>query len=506
MKQTLLFLTIFLSLNSISLSQNRILTRGAEPGELYLSGIWYGIGDDPVYETLRDAVYHITENGKKISIQYDVDYFIDNYTEPGSVMQPEYFMADATTGVLYNKRVYSKNSYSYTQLWVSFDYGKNWTFREELSFAMYYSGIFTHDNQSIMYRGGGGMYYSLDFGEEWMKIDNTGYTLDGDIGYSECEFLGLDLNTLLYTQTCYNTYTETLIDGEYMYGNVNGTFPDVYRGGKEGEVYVSSWFPDQTFKIAFSADTGYTFRTVYVSDVYTPGVDIYKPVFMSDRESGVFYILRRNKIYDYDPYGWHLEVCVDYYRDYGETLVASYCHDLPKDYGDICEPVNNLASYKPTHNSVLLSWEEPECSLPVAGYIIYRNGEELNEEFIVDTFYLDENLDVGDYNYYVVTHYTNGCISEISNQVTEIIELGIKYIEDNIIVFPNPTTGELTIKNEELRIKNICVFDVFGRHVYFQQQNIEKTIIVDISDFKTGIYFIQIQTENGIVNKKILKK
>ena len=73
--------------------------------------------------------------------------------------------------------------------------------------------------------------------------------------------------------------------------------------------------------------------------------------------------------------GDHTKICIDYYRDYGETLVATYCHDLHKNYGKTCEAVNDLVSEKINEQSILLTWTEPESSLPVIEYQIYRNEE-----------------------------------------------------------------------------------------------------------------------------------
>jgi hypothetical protein len=101
MKRILLFLSLLIVANS-TYAQNRMIARGAEPGELYISGTWYGIYHEgtPFYDTLRLAVYRLTENGKKLTIQYDADYFAN----PEYVMQPFYINADATSGVLYNSQ------------------------------------------------------------------------------------------------------------------------------------------------------------------------------------------------------------------------------------------------------------------------------------------------------------------------------------------------------------------------------------------------------------------
>jgi len=239
---------------------------------------------------------------------------------------------------------------------------------------------------------------------------------------------------------------------------------------------------------------------------------------MSDREPGVFYILHLNEIKDTDPWGWHLELCVEYYRDYGETLVGIYCHDVTKDYNiETCEAVTDLSSEKMNINSILLSWSEPEEVFEIEGYAIFRNSLLLSEELITNNLYLDENLLNGNYEYYVVTHYTNGCVSDTSNHVEETIELGVKGVKEleGVILFPNPTTGELRIENGELRIENVEIFDVYGRKESFgyaqlpkaegRKEKGEGSMVLDISELRSGIYFLKITTETGIIMKKVIK-
>jgi len=84
--------------------------------------------------------------------------------------------------------------------------------------------------------------------------------------------------------------------------------------------------------------------------------------------------------------------------------------------------------------------------------------------------------------------------------------------ENAFNVFPNPTTGVLRIRNEELGIRNVDVFDVSGRNlkskiVNLKSEivNLKSEIIIDISNLNSGIYFVKISTETGIQTQKIIK-
>jgi len=428
MKKIILLLTLLFVITTLTFAQNRGIARGAEPGEFYLTNYWYGIfGPDapPEYTELRKALFRITENGKKISIQYDADHFAEFYTDPGSVMQPRIILADATSGVVYNKDTYHKNGYPYNSLWTSFDYGKNWIFREENSWPI---GYYVANFEGLIYRGGNyKIFKSEDYGYNFLESDYGPGGSEPGLQNGEGFSLWYSSNRLLrYSSDFGKTYLEIPIDEEYVFGQVGGMEPDVYRGGLSGEVYVSSMFPpDGAYKISFSADTGHTFRHVYVCEkqCFNPfGIlfGAWIPAFMSDREPGVFYVLQISEVEDTNPLGLHTKVCIDYYRDYGETLVATYCHDLTKDYN------NNVG--------------------------IKEKGEGKGDE---------------------------------------------------VLVYPNPTTGELQVTSYELQVTSIEVFDIYGRKV------IEPSLTVlqsyDLTVLQAGIYFVKITTEKGMVTKKIIK-
>ncbi|MCL1850301.1 MAG: M6 family metalloprotease domain-containing protein [Bacteroidetes bacterium] len=84
--------------------------------------------------------------------------------------------------------------------------------------------------------------------------------------------------------------------------------------------------------------------------------------------------------------------------------------------------------------------------------------------------------------------------------------LGINEYEENITLFPNPTTGELRITNYELRIENVEIFDVYGKchSSLVTRYEIGETVI-NISDLPAGLYFVKIYTQSGIQIKKIIK-
>jgi len=84
------------------------------------------------------------------------------------------------------------------------------------------------------------------------------------------------------------------------------------------------------------------------------------------------------------------------------------------------------------------------------------------------------------------------------------------FLVGKLQIYPNPTTGELRIESDELKIENVEIFDVYGRNVGANIQvcseNPENEILLNISHLTAGVYFVKIFTETGEVIKKVLKE
>jgi agmatine/peptidylarginine deiminase len=94
-------------------------------------------------------------------------------------------------------------------------------------------------------------------------------------------------------------------------------------------------------------------------------------------------------------------------------------------------------------------------------------------------------------------------------------------------IYPNPTKGELWVDCRDAwpcvsTIANIEIFDVLGRKVQSLTFNVQSSeflnfkpekfpsfggagVVINISNLPSGIYFMRITTENGIVTKKVIK-
>ena len=147
------------------------------------------------------------------------------------------------------------------------------------------------------------------------------------------------------------------------------------------------------------------------------------------------------------------------------------------------------------------------------------------------TYYLNENPDVSapSQHRYLFVKEDDGNLLEVitSNDLvpeltdwTEVMPVGIEDHpsppeREDVRVYPNPTDGTLWICDMRYatcdnRISDIEIFDVMGRTVgaplaVAPNGTHQSQITFDLSNVPSGIYFVKIQTETGVITKKIIK-
>ncbi len=92
--------------------------------------------------------------------------------------------------------------------------------------------------------------------------------------------------------------------------------------------------------------------------------------------------------------------------------------------------------------------------------------------------------------------------------VEELLSIDNQSLTENITIYPNPTSGNVTVlNNSNVTIQNIAITDVNGRliqslNVFENQQEIQ----LSLNEYATGLYFIKIATEQISIVKRIVKK
>ena len=78
-------------------------------------------------------------------------------------------------------------------------------------------------------------------------------------------------------------------------------------------------------------------------------------------------------------------------------------------------------------------------------------------------------------------------------------------IDQLLYLYPNPTTGKCIVRNEQDLIKQLEVYDMYGKrleqHFVYDYQT-----VIDISARASGVYFVRVTTEYGTVTKRVVKR
>jgi hypothetical protein len=116
---------------------------------------------------------------------------------------------------------------------------------------------------------------------------------------------------------------------------------------------------------------------------------------------------------------------------------------------------------------------------------------------IGDTFSNTANI-YFDYNFPIVTNTASTIIAALA---TQDFNFGTYFS-----VYPNPAKQVLNMETKAtITVKSINIYNMLGQMVMVIP-NAESVSSIDVSDLKTGTYFIKVNTDKGTANAKFLKE
>ncbi|MDH6354956.1 hypothetical protein M2132_001291 [Dysgonomonas sp. PH5-45] len=165
---------------------------------------------------------------------------------------------------------------------------------------------------------------------------------------------------------------------------------------------------------------------------------------------------------------------------------------------------SGLKAAKTGETIVQLTWSAP--SEQPLGYNVYRGNKLVNADLVTELNFVDEYEFADEVYCYVVTAvYANG---ESTPSATACVEGGSgieeTYAQYDFVVYPNPVADELRIVGD-VAPQSIRIYSLGGEMV-FNTRNCEKAMSIPVSALPSGIYVVEIDTANGILPKKIIKK
>lgn len=105
----------------------------------------------------------------------------------------------------------------------------------------------------------------------------------------------------------------------------------------------------------------------------------------------------------------------------------------------------------------------------------------------------------GTFYYVCINHFSSGMKGMIVVEPTTGIEKNTR--GEEISIYPNPAESFITIKNAEA--SDVEVLDMLGHRI--QSLNINATNnTIDVNSWRSGVYFIRIKVEEGLVTRKVV--
>jgi hypothetical protein len=179
----------------------------------------------------------------------------------------------------------------------------------------------------------------------------------------------------------------------------------------------------------------------------------------------------------------------------------------PPEPGVICDAPTNLTVSDVTFNSANLTWTQ--TGTPDSWTIYFRKGTDAWTTANTSTpspYALTDLAPESNYEAYVVA-VCGDSVSSPSNTVTfSTLADGIAdYVLNQTKLYPNPTSSNVTIVNNNCMIEKVEVYDVYGQTLRIQQVN-GNSVVLPAEELAAGMYFVRIITDKGTVVKPFTKR
>ena len=281
----------------------------------------------------------------------------------------------------------------------------------------------------------------------------------------------------------------------------------------DGNPSFKTWKQNLTTSITSAAN-----GAVYLSDADTTSVNrIFNGRLSYYKGAMVLHMLRK-KIGD-----------VNFYQGINNYLADvnhAYAYAKTEDFIPIMETAsgNNLTEffndwlYNQGYPSYTISWNQPSANevaiqvsqtqsdasvpyfeAPIPIRLIGTSGEILD---ITLNNTMNQEVFVNAVNFTVASVQFDPESDIISKNNNVVLSTNSFFTNNTLKIFPNPVFSELNIlKSESLKVSEIRIFNALGQLLY--QSNWSP--VINIEAFSTGILFVQLYTNEGVINKTVLK-
>lgn len=91
----------------------------------------------------------------------------------------------------------------------------------------------------------------------------------------------------------------------------------------------------------------------------------------------------------------------------------------------------------------------------------------------------------------------------VENPALVSLQVANTEMENQTLMYPNPTTDEVSIENSTLRNARYTLRDLNGS--VLQEGNFDQKVILQLSHLAAGVYFVEVISSQGKISRKLSK-
>ena len=171
-----------------------------------------------------------------------------------------------------------------------------------------------------------------------------------------------------------------------------------------------------------------------------------------------------------------------------------------------CNTPTGLTVGNITHESIEVTWDNADVTSWNVQYRV-QNGQWSSTATTSNSYTITGLTPETTYQIQVQANCGNGNLSEWSSMVTATTTVGIEsWLESSIALYPNPAREYVDIRVDgNVNVTSMEVYDVYGKLINAMNV-VENPTRINVSNLANGMYFVRVNTEEGMVTKTFVKR
>ncbi|NRA92925.1 MAG: T9SS type A sorting domain-containing protein, partial [Psychroserpens sp.] len=348
------------------------------------------------------------------------------------------------------------------------------------------------------------------------KYGHAQFGFNGGMEHTTVSFMGGYSRNLIAHELAHQWFGNKITCGSWKDIWLNEGFASYLTGlvyeNLDGNNAFRNWKQQRINNITSQPD-----GAVYLSDADTTSVSRIFSGRLSYNKGGMVLHMLRKKLGDatffqaIQNYLVHPDLAFDYAKteDLIAILESTSGEDLTEFFDDWLfnegYPSYSLSWIQPNSNAINIQLDQTQSDPSVSFFeapVPIRLVGALGE---VQDLVLDHTSDGQQFLESVTFQVDQVLLNpefDIISRNNEVLSVDDLQIDTALKIYPNPTSGVIYInKPQSLEVSSVRIYNALGELLFDTIWSDE----IDVSEISSGILFLQLETNNGIINKRLLK-